>query len=67
MESGCPVVPVTILGTEKILPKGKFFLRHGTADLVFHEPLWPRDFPDRDSLIAATRESISRALLPERR
>ena len=67
IESGCPVVPVTILGTEQILPKGKFFLRRGTAELVFHEPLWPRDFPDRDSLISATRDSIASALSSERR
>lgn len=66
MESGYPVVPVTILGTFEILPKGKFFIRHGAAELVFHEPLWPKDFPDRDSLITATRAAISSSLPAER-
>ena len=66
MESGCPVVPVTILGTFEILPKGKFFIRHGTAELVFHEPLWPKDFADRDALIQATRSAIA-SLLPAER
>ena len=66
MESGCPVVPVTIAGTYDILPKGKFFIRHGTAELIFHPPLWPKDFADRDALIAATRAAINGSLPPER-
>jgi 1-acyl-sn-glycerol-3-phosphate acyltransferase len=67
MDSGCPVVPVSILGTFEILPKGKFFIRHGTAELVFHEPLWPQDFPDRDGLMDATRSAINSSLPSERR
>ena len=66
MESGCPVVPVTILGTFEILPKGKFFLRKGTAELVFHEPIWPKDFPDREALVEATRTAIASSLPAER-
>lgn len=62
MESGCPVVPVTIRGTSEILPKGHFFLRRGTAELIFHEPLWPKNFPDREALMAATRAVIESAL-----
>jgi 1-acyl-sn-glycerol-3-phosphate acyltransferase len=67
MESGCPVVPVTILGTYEILPKGRFFISHGAAQLVFHEPLWPKDFPDRDALIEATRAAIASSLPEDRR
>jgi 1-acyl-sn-glycerol-3-phosphate acyltransferase len=69
MESGCPVVPVTILGTYEILPKGKFLAQHqaATAKLVFHAPLWPRNFADREALVAAVRESIASSLPAERR
>lgn len=67
LESGCPVVPVTILGTYEILPKGKILIRHGTAELVFHEPLWPKDFPDRDALVEATRNAIASSLPEGRR
>ncbi len=67
MELGYPVVPVTIVGTYEILPKGKFFIRQGTAEMVFHEPLWPKDFADRDALIEATRAAIASALPSERR
>jgi 1-acyl-sn-glycerol-3-phosphate acyltransferase len=36
---GYPVVPVTITGTEKILPKGSFNLRKGTITLTFEKPI----------------------------
>ncbi|MGH9523445.1 MAG: lysophospholipid acyltransferase family protein [Terriglobales bacterium] len=62
LESQCPIVPVTIRGTHEILPKGRFFLRRGTAEIVFHEPLWAKDYPDRESLMAATRAAVESAL-----
>jgi 1-acyl-sn-glycerol-3-phosphate acyltransferase len=68
-ESGCPIVPVTILGTYEILPKGKFLVRGelATARLIFHQPIWPQDYPDRDALMDAVSERITSALPPERR
>ena len=68
LETGCPIVPVTLVGTFEILPKGKSLIRpeKAVASIVFHAPIWPRDFQDRDSLIAAVRESINSALPPER-
>ncbi len=68
-DTGCPIVPVTILGTDVIWPKGKFFLqtRKAVARLVFHPPVWPRDFQDRDALIDAVRNAIASALPDQRR
>lgn len=66
-EAGAPIVPVTILGTEQILPKGKFFLRPGTATLVFHPPISPAGYADQRDLIAAVRDAIASSLPPERR
>jgi 1-acyl-sn-glycerol-3-phosphate acyltransferase len=67
-ETGYPIVPITIVGTERILPKAQKFLDPGAgpAKIIFHEPLWPRDFPDRDALIAAVRQRIASALPPEK-
>lgn len=62
LESKCPIVPVTIVGTHEILPKGHFFLRRGGAEIVFHQPLWPKDFADRESLMEATRKAVESAL-----
>jgi 1-acyl-sn-glycerol-3-phosphate acyltransferase len=58
MESGAAVVPVTILGTEKLMPKGSLKVRPGTARVIFHEPIEPRDFGTREELMEAVREAI---------
>ncbi len=67
MDSGVPVVPVTLLGSFESWPKGRIALRHGTATVVFHAPLDPHNFTDRDALMLAVRDAIASALPPERR
>jgi 1-acyl-sn-glycerol-3-phosphate acyltransferase len=67
MDSGAPVVPITVLGTFESWPKTRFALRPGTATVVFHEPIDPRAFSDRESLMEAVRNKIASALPPERR
>jgi 1-acyl-sn-glycerol-3-phosphate acyltransferase len=67
IETGVPIVPVTILGTFEILPKDRFTIRPLTATLVFHPVVEPSAFADRDALIAAVRERIASALPEERR
>ena len=67
MESGVPVVPITILGTFESWPKTRFALRPGTVTVFFHEPIDPRTFTDRELLIKAVRDEIESALPPERR
>jgi 1-acyl-sn-glycerol-3-phosphate acyltransferase len=67
IDSGVFVVPVTILGTFELWPKTRFALRPGTATVVFHMPIDPRSYPDRDSLMKALAETIASALPPERR
>jgi len=64
MESGVAVVPVTISGTEKLMPKGEWRIRPGTVNLIFHAPISPAGFIDREQLMAAVREQI-RSGLPE--
>lgn len=67
MESGAPVVPVTIVGTHHVLPKRRSSIRAGEVRVVFHPPLDPRQFSDRDALLAAVRDSIASALPAEYR
>lgn len=67
MEVGSPVVPVTILGTYECWPKGKFAMRPGTATVVFHPPIDPAAFSDREALMATVRETIAGALPEEQR
>ena len=67
MESGVPVVPVTLVGTRRILPKRSFSICKGEATVVFHPPLDPRQFSDRDALLSAVHDSIESALPAEDR
>lgn len=67
IETGVPVVPITILGTYEIMPKGRFAIRPGTATVIFHEPVNPAAFPSREALMDAVREKIAGALPAERR
>ncbi len=39
LESGAPIIPVTISGTRELMPKGQWFARRGTVRAVFHEPI----------------------------
>jgi 1-acyl-sn-glycerol-3-phosphate acyltransferase len=67
METGFPVVPITILETEKMMPKGSSIIRGGTATLVFHPPIDPKNFTTKEELMGAVREAINSALPEERR
>jgi 1-acyl-sn-glycerol-3-phosphate acyltransferase len=66
-ETGFPIVPVTILGTFEMMPKGSSMVRPGTATLVFHPPVDPKQFASREALVQAVREAINSALPEERR
>jgi 1-acyl-sn-glycerol-3-phosphate acyltransferase len=67
MESGVPVVPVTLRGTFESWPKNRFALQPGTATVIFHPPIDPCSDSDRDELMKVVRETIASALPEERR
>ena len=67
MEANVPVVPVTLLGTYECWPKGRFASRAGTSTVVFHPPIEPSAFGDREALMTAVRETIASALPEDRR
>lgn len=67
METGVPIIPITLLGSETLLPKGKFFVKPGEVTVVFHSPVDPKQFTDRDELVRVVHDSVASALPPERR
>ena len=67
MESGVPVIPVTILGSYECWPKQRFAIHAGTVTVIFHPPIDPQLYADRDELMAAVRQSIASALPEDRR
>src|ERR1700726_2137369 len=65
MECGVPVVPVTIVGTHSIMPKGRFAIKPGIAAVIFHPPIEPQDFGSRDCLMEKIRSAIDSGLPEE--
>jgi 1-acyl-sn-glycerol-3-phosphate acyltransferase len=66
-ETGVPIAPVTILGTYEMMPKGNKIVRSGTATLVFHPPVDPKQFSSREELMQAVWDTINSALPKERK
>lgn len=64
-ECSVPVVPVTIVGTHHIMPKGRFAMKPGKVTVIFHPPIEPKDFGDRDRLKAKVRATINSGLPAE--
>jgi 1-acyl-sn-glycerol-3-phosphate acyltransferase len=62
MESGAPVVPVSIWGSEHMMTKGSLRIKPGTAHLVFHPALYPQQFAKREELMVAVRTAITSGL-----
>ncbi len=64
-ECKVPVVPITISGTEDCMPKARFAIRPGTVTVEFHDPIEPKDFGERESLMAKVRAAINSGLPAE--
>ena len=67
LDTGMPIVPVTVLGSLQMMPKGKICIQPGTARVVFHAPIDSLQIKDRDQLMEAVRVSIAGALPEEQR
>ncbi|HEY6350794.1 MAG TPA: lysophospholipid acyltransferase family protein [Candidatus Angelobacter sp.] len=61
-ETGFPIVPVTMVNTFEILPKGKFAAKKGTARVIFHPPLDPKTFSSREEMMEAVSNAIGSGL-----
>jgi 1-acyl-sn-glycerol-3-phosphate acyltransferase len=64
-ECKVPVVPITISGTEAVMPKARFAIRPGTVTVEFHDPIEPSDFGERECLMARVRAAINSGLPAE--
>jgi 1-acyl-sn-glycerol-3-phosphate acyltransferase len=64
-ECHVPVVPITISGTEEVMPKARFAIRPGMVTVQFHDPIEPADFGERDCLMAKVRAAINSGLPAE--
>jgi 1-acyl-sn-glycerol-3-phosphate acyltransferase len=62
MESGAPVIPISIWGSEHMMTKGSLRIKPGTAHLIFHPPVYPEQFATREQLTSAVRAAITSGL-----
>jgi len=61
-DSGAPCIPVSIYGTEKIIPWGSKRIYPGIAHIIFHPPIDPANYATRDDLSEAVRAAIASGL-----
>jgi len=60
IKAGAPIVPISISGSNMIMPKGKFVMRPGRVRITFHEPILTRGLTieDRQAVIERVRAAI---------
>ena len=62
VECGVPIVPMTIVGTHDVWPKGRFAIKPGPVKVIFHRPIEPKDFGNRECLMEKVRTVIESGL-----
>jgi 1-acyl-sn-glycerol-3-phosphate acyltransferase len=64
LKAQMPVIPVTILDADKILPRGKYAIRPGRIRVIFHDPIATEGMSveNRNQLMQSTRAAIASAL-----
>jgi 1-acyl-sn-glycerol-3-phosphate acyltransferase len=61
-ETGAPMVPIVIRGTERMMSKGSLKVIPGEVVVRFLPVMEPEDFATREELMAAVRGEMERAL-----
>lgn len=67
IKAGAAIVPISISGAYKIMPKGRFAIRPGRVRITLHDPIFAENFTleNRRELIDLTRQAILKGLDPE--
>ena len=69
IQAGVPVIPLTILGSRKVLPKGSLRIHPGTIRVVVGDPIDPRQYrvEEKEALMKRVRAVMAEALEAGRR
>jgi 1-acyl-sn-glycerol-3-phosphate acyltransferase len=64
IKSGVPIVPVAILGTYEILPKGKLLMAPGKVEIRVGEPIETKNYSakEKHELAKISQEAVTRLL-----
>ncbi len=66
-DTGAPIVPMAISGTERMMHKGSVAVKGGVARVEFLAPIRPGDYASREEMMAAVHGAIAAALPEEMR
>jgi 1-acyl-sn-glycerol-3-phosphate acyltransferase len=66
-ETGAPIVPMTISGTQTMMRKHSAAIMPGVAKIEYLPPIYPGDYSTREELLAAVRTAMVAALPEEMR
>jgi 1-acyl-sn-glycerol-3-phosphate acyltransferase len=66
VQASVPVVPITLIGSRKIMRKGQLTVRPGCVSLIVHEPVetregWARSIDGARGLAAAVQQTVQSA------
>jgi len=66
IESGTPIVPVSLSGSYQLMPKGAFFTKRGCIKVVFHDPVELEGFSTNNlsDLMDRVREAVAEGIDP---
>ena len=64
IETGVFVVPVSVIGTHRLMPRGALLVRAGEVRIIFHPPIDPAGFtlPHRDQLMERVQSVVASGL-----
>ncbi len=67
LKVGAPIVPVSVSGSNKIMPKGKFVIHPGRVRITVHDPVATEGLPldDRELIVERVRQALLAGLTPE--
>ena len=65
IQTGAPIIPVAISGTEKMMRKGSNWIAPGVARIQMLPVVRPEDYPSREALMTAVHAAIAAALPAE--
>jgi len=67
IDSGVPIVPISVSGAYELMPPGSFAIRPGTIEIFFHEPIPTSNLAhkDRGRLAELVRDRIAGRLTAE--
>ncbi len=63
-QTGAPIVPMVVTGTERMMEKGSMAIAPGIAKVEFLPAVWPEAFASRDEMQRAVHHAIAAALPP---